>query len=55
VQEEAEMLLRGTASSEQVVQLTIIMRYRKPSSDVEKGPARSTCTWLNPRGGIGMA
>jgi hypothetical protein len=41
VQVEAEMLLRGMASSHHVVRSTIVVMYKKPSSDAEKEPTRS--------------
>jgi hypothetical protein len=51
----AEMLLRGTASSQRVVLSTMVKMYRNPSSEAGRGPTKSTCTWLNLRRGIGMA
>ncbi len=43
MQVEAEMLMRGMASSHRVVQSIIVKRYKKPSSEAAKGPTRSKC------------
>jgi hypothetical protein len=39
---EAEILLRGTASSQRIVRSTIVIMYRYPSSEAGRGPTRST-------------
>jgi hypothetical protein len=42
--EEADILLRGTASSQRVVLSTIVNMYKYPSSEAGRGPTRSTWT-----------
>jgi len=51
----ASMLHRGTVLNHLVDLSMIVSRYMWPSEEAGRGTTRSTCTWENLRGGMGMA
>ena len=50
----ASMSLSGSASNQRVVRSTMVKRYLYLSGVVERGPTRSTCTWVKRWHGTGM-